>query len=95
MKQITTLGYTLSSDSLTASRTKIEAIKQLPEPTTIKELRQALGLIKYQCKFIPHAAAILAPLTTFLKGKVTNATPTSSNAEAKQAFSEIKQLWPM
>ena len=87
LKQITTLGYTLSSDGLTASHTKVEAIKQLPEPTTIKELRQALGLINYQRKFIPHAAAILA---TYPKGKVTNATPISLNAEAKQAFSEIK-----
>ena len=82
LKQITTLVYTLSSNGLTASHTKVEAIKQLPEPTTIKELRQALGLINYQRKFIPHAAAILALLTTYLKGKVTNATPISLNAEA-------------
>ena len=65
LTKITALRYTLSAKGITASQEKVKAIQQLPEPTTIKELRQALGLINYQRKFIPNAAGILAPLTAY------------------------------
>ena len=89
--EITALGYTLSAKGITASQEKVKAIQQLPEPTTIKELRQALGLINYQRKFIPNAAGILASLTAYLKGNVTNAIKIALDYEAKQAFIDIKQ----
>ena len=43
VKEITTLGYTVSAKGITASREKIKAIQNLPEPATIKQLRQVLG----------------------------------------------------
>ena len=66
VSQLTALGYMLSTEGLAASDDKIKAIQQLPEPKTVKELRQALGLINYQRKFIPNAARILAPLNALL-----------------------------
>ena len=82
----------LSAEGLAASDDKIKAIQQLPEPKTVKELRQALGLINYQRKFIPNAARMLAPLNALLKGKVTNAMPISFTSEAKSAFCDIKRI---
>ena len=89
--QLTALGYMLSAEGLAASDDKIKAIQQLPEPKTVKDLRQALGLINYQRKFIPNAARILAPLNVLFKGEVTNAKPISFTSEAKSAFCDIKQ----
>jgi len=63
MTELNVLRYTLSAQSITASRDKISAVLQLPEPTTIKELRQALGLVNYQHFFIPNAAGRMASLT--------------------------------
>ena len=70
VSELTALGYNLSAHGIAASKDKIMAIEKLPEPTTIKELRQALGLINYQRRFIPRAAGILAPLAAYLKGHV-------------------------
>ena len=81
----------MSDKGFTASQEKVKAIQQLSEPTTIKELRQALGLINYQGKFILNAAGILAPLTAYLKGNVTNAIKITLDHETKQAFIDIKQ----
>ena len=55
---LTALGYALYADGLTASKGKIRAIQQIPETTTIKKLRQALGLISYQRQFFSNAARI-------------------------------------
>jgi len=87
--ELNALGYTLSAQGITASRDKINAVLQLPEPTTIKELRQVLGLINYQRHFIPNAAGIMAPLTAYLKGHVTNSMAITLNAAAQKAFSDI------
>ena len=84
-------GYQLSSQGLAVAPDKIVAFQQLPEPTTIKELRQALGLINYQRRFIKNAAQILAPLNMYLRGKVTNSMKITLNNEAKEAFSAIKR----
>ena len=91
VSELTALGYNLSAHGIAASKDKIMAIEKLPEPTTIKELRQALGLINYQRRFIPRAAGILAPLTAYLKGHVNNSMSITLNSDAKKAFSNIKR----
>ena len=80
VNELEVLGYNLSAEGITATDHKIKAIKSFFEPTTIKELRRLLGLINYQRRFIPDAAAILAPLNSYLQGD-----------DAKQALERIKQ----
>ena len=91
MKEITTLSYTVSAKGIAASREKVKAIQNLPQPATIKQLKQVLDLINYQRKFICNAASILAPLTAYLKGKVQNAQLFTLSPQVKQAFVTIKQ----
>ena len=91
VNELEVLGYNLSAEGITATDHKIKAIESFSEPTTIKELRRLLGLINYQRRFIPDAAAILAPLNSYLQGDVKNISKISLNFNAKQALERIKQ----
>ena len=90
--QLNVLGYKLNASGITASDEKIAAVKNFPAPVTIKELRQFLGLVNYQRRFIENAAELLSPLQDYLKGKVKNETKISLNCNALQAFKKVKEI---
>ena len=46
---------------------KLESIKEMPPPTTPKEVKQFLGLIGYYRKFIPRFADVARPLTNLTR----------------------------
>ena len=90
VSEIEFLGHKLTSEGVFILKDRVDAIDHLTEPTTIRELRQALGLINFQRRFIKDAAKILLPLTKYLQGQVKNSDKITFNLEAKQAFSDIK-----
>ena len=90
--QLNVLGYKLNASGITASDETIAAVKNFPEPVTIKELRLFLGLVNYQCRFIKNTAELLSLLQDYLKGKVKNKTKISLNCNALQAFKKKKLL---
>ena len=91
VNKIDVLGYRLSADGILPLPDKISAIKNFPQPTTIKELRRFLGLIAYQRRFIKNAAFILDPLNFFLKGRVKNNDRLQWTDKANEAFIAIKR----
>ena len=93
VSEIEMLGHKINKDGIFVLQDRVDAIHKLPEPTTIRELRHALGLINFQRRFVKNAAKILFPLTKYLQGKVKNDKITLT-AEAKQAFLEIKTALP-
>ena len=90
VSEIRMLGHKITRDGILMLPERISAIKELPEPTTIKELRHALGLINFQRRFIKNAAQILVPLTNYLQGKVKNDDKICLTADAQKAFHDIK-----
>ena len=52
------LGYVLSVDGISANPEKVDVVKNLPVPTSAKELHSFLGLASYYCYFIPKFTAI-------------------------------------
>ena len=46
---------------------KLESIKEMPPPTTPKEVKQFLGLIGYYRKFVPRFANVARPLTNLTR----------------------------
>ena len=90
VSEIRMLGHKITRDGILVLPERISAIKELPEPTTIKELRHALGLINFQRRFIKNAAQILVPLTNYLQGKVKNDDKICLTADAQKAFHDIK-----
>ena len=57
------LGHLISGEGIKPLPEKLESIKEMPPPTTPKEVKQFLGLIGYYRKFVPRFADIARPLT--------------------------------
>ena len=63
------LGYQVDAKGISPLPERVEAIRQMKRPTTVKELQRFLGMVNYYRKFIPRAAHHLHHLFDALKGK--------------------------
>ena len=61
------LGHLISGEGIKPLPEKLESIKEMPPPTTPKEVKQFLGLIGYYRKFIPRFANVARPLTNLTR----------------------------
>ena len=88
--KIKALGHIVSAAGLEPDPAKIDAIRDLPAPTTTKQLQSFLGLCNYYRRFVPSFSSFSAPLTDLV------ATTTAKNflqqwtATAQQAFERVK-----
>lgn len=67
MSQVEYLGHVISKEGLSVDPTKIQCVKQWPQPTTLNQLRGFLGLAGYYCKIVKGFGLIARPLTNMLK----------------------------
>ena len=63
------LGYGVDEHGVTPLEDRVQAIKEIAPPTTVKELQRFLGMINYYRRFVPQAAQHLYYLFEALKGK--------------------------
>jgi len=70
-KTIKFLGYEVSETGTRPLPQKVEAIRNLKKPQTVKQLRQFLGMINFYRRFIPGAAQDQATLNEMTKGNKT------------------------
>nr|VZI41386.1 unnamed protein product [Spirometra erinaceieuropaei] len=82
------LGHHVDKHGITPLTEEVQCILSFPVPNTRTQLRRFIGLINYYRRFIPHCAAILAPLTDLLKSK---AKPIELSPAAHTAFEEAKK----
>ena len=61
------LGFVVNAQGIKPDPDKIRAIKNLPRPTTVKEVRAISGLLNYYRRFLPNLSSILRPLTELTK----------------------------
>jgi len=85
--EIEALGHRLNSEGILVDPKKIEKMKEIPPPTTITQLRAALGLFGYYRRFINNYARIAKPLTSLLRKTQEYAWTT----ECQQAFDTLKE----
>ena len=96
------LSHRITPDGISPSPDRIEAIKNFPQPTSIKKIQQFVGMVNYYHRFIPKLAELLSPLhahlATLLKKPKTqknfawNNTCTESVNNIKVALSDATLL---
>jgi transposase InsO family protein len=83
------LGHNVVAEhGITMNESKVEAIKVLPDPNNVSELRSILGFLSYYRHFIPGFSSIVAPMTKLLQ--LTE--PWRWQAEQADAYAAIKKV---
>jgi deoxyuridine 5'-triphosphate nucleotidohydrolase len=67
MRSMRFLGHVISEQGIATDPQKVQAMKDLPPPKDVKELRAALGLFGYYRGYIPKFSTIAAPLYRLFK----------------------------
>jgi hypothetical protein len=85
--QLSYLGHMVSAEGIYPQEEKLKSIKEMPRPTSQKEMRQMLGLTGYYRRFVPLYSDVTKPLTKLTR--VTEEFEWSDKAE--KAFLQLKQ----
>ncbi len=85
------LGHHVDATGIYPLEDKVQAIRDFPQPASIRKLREFMGLVNFYRRFMPHCAALLQPLNALLVGtnKHTKTLPWSDAATL--AFSNVKE----
>ena len=87
-QEINFLGHTISPRGVKPYAKKVEALRKLPMPNNVSELRSLLGGLSYYRKFLPNLSRRLQPITRLLKKDV----PFSFNAEIEAVVREVLKV---
>jgi hypothetical protein len=72
--EVTFLGYKVSAKGSQPLKKRVTDLQNCPAPQTASQLRRFLGMLNFYRQFLPHAAAIQAPLHAALSGPKTPPT---------------------
>ena len=67
VRRIKFLGHRVTSRGLEPCPEKVEALLQMPMPTSVSALRSVIGGLSYYRRYLPRLSAILKPITALLK----------------------------
>lgn len=93
------LGFMVTTNGITTCADKVNAMKNFPQPTTLRGVRSFLGLAGYYRCFIKDFAKIARPLSSILRGEFGNVSASQSkkikitlNDEQIYAFNALKNI---
>jgi len=85
-KELLYLGHRVTSERIGTGPETVAAIAELETKSTVKELRQYLGVASWYRRFVPYFSRIVKPMINLLrKGSKWEWTP-----EHQMAFEEVK-----
>nr|CDJ92915.1 RNA-directed DNA polymerase (reverse transcriptase) domain containing protein [Haemonchus contortus] len=88
MPMVRYLGFILDKDGRRPDPEKIEAVRQMPVPWNVAEVRSFLGMISYYGSFVAEMRQIRAPLDELLKKNV----PSRWTSKCDEAFKRAKEV---
>ena len=89
VKEVEYLGHRVSGDGIRKSAQFVQKVNDLPRPSTVRQLREFLGLVNFQRKFVPHFSSVQKPLTEKAVGKSSRRIVWTDAMEG--AFEELKR----
>lgn len=92
-KSATYLGHVVSQDGIATDLEKIAAVAKWPRPTNVKELRQWIGFVGYNRRYIKDFSKIIAPLNALLKGHCTLKFNNKNKIKTKSKVKPAKWHW--
>ena len=87
-RTVTYLGHQISQHGVSPDPTKIAAVRDMPTPRSIKDVRSFLGLAGYYRRFVPNFASVSAPLTRLTQKHVSFRW----TDECERSFQQLKEL---
>ena len=88
VKQLTFMGHKITCDGLEVDPEKVDAIKNMKEPTNVEEVRRFVGMANFVARYVPHLTQVLHPLHNLMKNKV----PFSWSESQQEAFDKVKKM---
>ena len=67
MDEIKCLGFVVGQDGVKPDQEKVAAIRSMPPPTTVREVRSFMGMCSYYRRFIPSFSQIAEPIIALTK----------------------------
>ncbi|KAK7107196.1 hypothetical protein V1264_015153 [Littorina saxatilis] len=86
-KEVKYFGHRISEAGVSPDPDKVKAIRDMPPPTNVTELRTLCGMLNYLTKFVPHMASTLKPITNLLQKE----TAWCWGPAQQQAFEAVKR----
>lgn len=87
MAQVRFLGHIISAEGIRADPDKTKAIKQMPVPKCVADVKRFLGMVNYIGKFSPNIAELTGPIRDLLKAE----NDWTWGIQQQQAFEKVKQ----
>ncbi|CAN6725357.1 unnamed protein product [Malus baccata var. baccata] len=88
VKQGIVLGHIVSERGIEVYKSKIDLVRNLPSPTSVREVRSFLGHAEFYRRFIKDFSKISTPLCRLLQKDVTF----DFNEECEKAFKHLKEM---
>ncbi|KAM2767007.1 hypothetical protein COP1_022855 [Malus domestica] len=88
VKQGIVLGHIVSARGIEVDKSKIDLVRYLPSPTSVREVRSFLGYAGFYRRFIKDFSKISTPLCRLLQKDVTF----DFNEECEKAFKHLKEM---
>ncbi|XP_075539868.1 uncharacterized protein LOC142574730 [Dermacentor variabilis] len=84
------LGHLVTPEGVQPLDGKVEALCDFPHPTSLRKLREFLGLLNFHRRLDCTVARIVLPLTDMLKPSKAPSAPLEWTSSADAAFEEAK-----
>ena len=81
----------LTNKVITPLPEKVQAIHDFPQPQIQRQLRQFIGLVNFNHRFLPHCADMMQPLHALLTSSKTKSQTLTWNDGALAAFNATKR----
>ena len=82
------LGHIISKKGIEVDKSKIDLVRSLPFPTSVREVRSFLGHAGFYRRFIKDFSKISRPLCRLLQKEVAF----NFDQDCKEAFAQLKDL---